>query len=205
MDSVKQPPRPHGDGDDTGGIGVPPDFEAALLSLRGHRLRPELHLEEVPPPTRIAPYALALTGEVNRTREPEDLLGSGRFVVLYDPEGQEAWNGTFRVIVMARARMEPEVAQDPLLGEVGWAWLTDGLVECGADHHSLSGTVTRVLSETFGGLELRGGEVEIEVRASWTPGSTDLGPHLRAWALLLSQVSGLPPVPDNVSVLSRRR
>src|SRR5690606_33281056 len=124
VDSVKQPPRPHGDGDDTGGIGVPPDFEAALLSLRGHRLRPELHLEEVPPPTRIAPYALALTGEVNRTREPEDLLGSGRFVVLYDPEGQEAWNGTFRVIVMARARMEPEVAQDPLLGEVGWAWLT---------------------------------------------------------------------------------
>src|SRR5690606_38732424 len=107
VDSVKQPPRPHGDGDDTGGIGVPPDFEAALLSLRGHRLRPELHLEEVPPPTRIAPYALALTGEVNRTREPEDLLGSGRFVVLYDPEGQEAWNGTFRVIVMARARMEP--------------------------------------------------------------------------------------------------
>ncbi|WP_156250668.1 DUF3000 domain-containing protein [Pseudactinotalea terrae] len=201
MDSVKQPPRPG----EAGHPATPPDFEAALLSLRGHRLRPELHLEEVPAPTRIAPYALALTGEVNRTRDPDDLLGSGRFVVLYDPEGQDAWNGDFRAIIMGRARMEPEVAQDPMLGEVGWAWLTDALAECGAEYHSLSGTVTRVLSETFGGLELRGGEVEIEVRASWTPGTTDLGPHLRAWALLLSQVSGLPPIPDNVSPLGRRR
>jgi len=168
-------------------------------------MRPELHLEEVPAPTRIAPFALALTGEVNRTRDPEDLLGSGRFVVLYDPAGQEAWSSTFRVIVMGRAQMEPELAQDPLLGEVGWAWLTDALAECGAAYHSLSGTVTRVLSETFGGLLLSGGEVEIEVRASWSPTGTDLAAHLRAWALLLSQVSGLPPIPDNVSLLSRRR
>lgn len=202
MNSHGQPPRPQGEGAPTA---TPPDFEAALLSLRGMRMRPELHLEEVPAPTRIAPYALALTGEVNRTREPEDLLGSGRFVVLYDPAGQDAWNGQFRVIVMARARLEPELGQDPMLGEVGWAWLTDALAEYEADHHSLSGTVTRVLSETFGGLELREGEVEIEVRASWTPGATDLAPHLRAWALLLAQVSGLPPIPDNVSLLSRRR
>jgi hypothetical protein len=192
-----QPPRASGV--------APPDFEAALLSLRGHRMRPELHLEEVPAPTRIAPYALALTGEVNRTREPEDLLGSGRFVVLYDPEGQDAWNGPFRVIVMGRAKLEAEMGQDPMLGEVGWAWLTDALAGCQADHHSLSGTVTRVLSETFGGLELREGEVEIEVRASWSPSSTDLAPHLRAWALLLSELSGLPPIPDNVASLSRRR
>lgn len=184
---------------------APPDFEAALLSLRGHRLRPELHLEEVPAPTRIAPYALALTGEVNRTREPEDMLGSGRFVVLYDPEGQDAWNGPFRVIVMGRAKLEPEMGQDPMLGEVGWAWLTDALTGSQAGHHSLSGTVTRVLSETFGGLELREGEVEIEVRASWSPASTDLAPHLRAWALMLAELSGLPPVPDNVASLSRRR
>lgn len=203
MDSVQQPPRAPGEGRDV--TLPPPDFQAALLSLRGHRMRPELHLEEVPAPTRIAPYALALTGEVNRTRDPDDLLGSGRFVVLYDPAGQEAWNGEFRVIVMGRAQLEPELGQDPMLGEVGWAWLTDALAESDAEYHSLSGTVTRVLSETFGGLELRSGEVEIEVRASWSPGSTDLAPHLRAWALLLSQVSGLPPMPDNVSPLSRRR
>lgn len=184
---------------------APEEFEAALLSLRGHRLRPELRLEEVPPPTRIAPYALALTGEVNPSTDPDDFLGNGRFVVLYDPEGQEAWNGTFRVIVMARARLEDELGADAMLGEVGWSWLTDALATEEAGYHSLSGTVTRVLSETFGGLELRGGEVEIEVRASWTPTSNDLAPHLRAWALLACQAAGLPPMPDNVSSLNRRR
>ncbi len=187
---------------------APPDFEDALLSLRGHRLRPELHLEEVPAPTRIAPYALALTAEVNaspRTMDPESFLGSGRFVVLHDPEGQDAWHGTFRVIVLAKAKLEEEMGSDPLLGEVGWAWLTDSLVEAGAGFHNLSGTVTRVLSETFGGLELRGGEVEIEIRASWTPTTTDLGPHLTAWAALACTAAGLEPLPENVSSLTRRR
>jgi len=184
---------------------APRDFEEALKSLRGHRLRPELRLEEVPPPTRIAPYALALTGEVNPTGDPDDFLGNGRFVVLYDPEGQEAWNGDFRIIVMARARLEDELGADAMLGEVGWSWLTDALQAEATGHHSLSGTVTRVLSETFGGLELRGGEVEIEIRASWTPTSPDLAPHLRAWALLTCQAAGLPPIPDNVATLNRRR
>ncbi|WP_277049681.1 DUF3000 domain-containing protein [Ruania albidiflava] len=184
---------------------APPDFEAALLSLRGHRMRPELRLEEIPPPTRIAPYALALTGEVNPSDDPEEMLGSGRFVVLYDPEGQEAWNGEFRVIVMARATLEDEFAGDPMLGEVGWSWLTDALAAQQAGYHSLSGTVTRVLSETFGGLELRSGEVEIEIRASWTPDSTDLAPHLRSWALMTCQAAGLPPIPDNVSPLKPKR
>ncbi|UFU04788.1 DUF3000 domain-containing protein [Ruania halotolerans] len=184
---------------------TPPDFEAALLSLRGHRMRPEFHLEEVPAPTRIAPYALALTGEVNPTRDPDDMVGNGRFVVLYDPEGQEAWNGEFRVIVMARATLEPEFAADPMLGEVAWTWLTEALAVEEVAYHSLSGTVTRVLSETFGGLELRAGEVEIEIRASWTPQTSDLAPHLRSWALLACQAAGLPPVPDNVSQLKQRR
>ncbi|MPV49400.1 DUF3000 family protein [Pseudactinotalea sp. HY160] len=184
---------------------VPADFEAALLSLRGHRPRPEFRLEEVPPPTRIAPFALALTGEVNPTGDPDDHLGGGRFVVLYDPDGQPAWNGEFRVIVMARAQLEPELGSDPLLGEVGWTWLTDALAAEGAPYHSLSGTVTRALSETFGGLELRSGTVDIEIRASWTPAALDLAPHLRAWALLTCQAAGLPPAPYNVSTLYRNR
>lgn len=184
---------------------APPDFEAALLSLRGHRLRPELHLEEVPAPTRIAPFALALTGEVTARRpDPDAATGQGRFVVLHDPAGQDAWHGDFRVIVLARARLEPEMGADPLLGEVGWAWLTDALRDAGAGYRYLSGTVTRVLSETFGGLELRDGEVEIEIRASWTPVTTDLGPHLTAWAALTCSAAGLEPLPENVTSLPRR-
>ena len=187
------------------GAQVPPDFEQALLSLRGRHRRPEVHLEEVPPPTRIAPYAVALTGEVNPTADPETLLGSGRFVVLHDPAGQSAWDGTFRVIVMARAQLEDELGADPLLGEVGWAWLTDALASAGAGYHSLSGTVTRVLSESFGGLSLRGREVEIEVRAAWTPNTTDLGPHLDAWTELACSAAGLEPLPDGVTALTPRR
>ncbi len=159
----------------------------------------------MPPPTRIAPFALALTAEVNPGTEPETMLGSGRFVVLYDPDGQDAWNGTFRVIVMGRAQLERELGADPFLGEVGWAWLTDALREEGAGHHSLSGSVTRVLSESFGGLELHDAEVEIEIRASWTPTGPDLGPHLRAWALMACSAAGLPPVPENVTSLGFRR
>lgn len=185
---------------------APPEFEDALMSLRGHRLRPEFHLEEVPAPSRIAPYALALTGEVNRstTMDPDELLGHGRFVVLHDPAGQDAWHGTFRVIVLAKAALEEEMGADPLLGEVGWAWLTDALEVEGVGHHHLSGTVTRVLSETFGGLELRGSEVELEVRASWTPTTADLGPHLKAWAALTCTAAGLEPLPENVTAFRRR-
>jgi len=183
------------------GARIPPDFEDALLSLRGRPQRPEVHLEEVPAPTRIAPFALALTGEVNPTTDPETMLGNGRFVVLHDPEGQSAWNGTFRIIVMARATLEDEMGADPLLGEVGWAWLTDALESAGAGYHSLSGTVTRVLSESFGGLSLRGRTVEIELRASWTPNTTDLGPHLDAWIELAASAAGLEPLPEGVTAL----
>lgn len=186
------------------GAQVPPDFEEALLSLRGHRQRPELHLEEVPAPTRIAPFALALTAEVNPTTDAETMLGSGRFVVLHDPAGQPAWDGTFRVIVMARARLEDEMGADPLLGEVGWTWLTDALRSAGAGFHALSGTVTRVLSESFGGLALQDRDVEIEVRASWSPNTTDLGPHLAAWAALTCSAAGLEPLPEGVTALTPR-
>lgn len=184
---------------------LPPDFEAALLSLRGHAFRPEVHLEEVPPPTRIAPWALAMTAEINPTTDAEDMLANGRFVVLHDPDGQDAWNGTFRVVVLARARLEEEMGADPMLGEAAWSWLTDSLTDARAEYHSLSGTVTRVLSETFGGLEVRGHEVEIEMRASWTPASSDLGPHLRAWVAATAWAGGLPPLPENVTALGIRR
>ncbi|HZK05682.1 MAG TPA: DUF3000 domain-containing protein [Actinomycetaceae bacterium] len=183
---------------------IPSDFMEALQSLRGHRFRSEVHLEEIPAPTRIAPFALALNGEVNPTRDPDEMLGHGRFIVLHDPATQPAWHGTFRVIVMAKAPVDPEMGIDPMFGEAGWSWLLDALDGAGAGYHSLSGTVTRVLSETFGGLLLQSNATEMEVRASWSPKTTDLGPHLTAWVNLLAALGGLPPVAENVAVLGRR-
>lgn len=183
---------------------IPAEFIAALTSLRGHRFRGEVHLEEIPPPTRIAPYALALNAEVNPGRDPDDLLGHGRFVVLHDPAGQDAWHGCFRVIVMATAHVDAEMGVDSMFGQAGWSWLVEALAGAGAGYHHLSGTVTRVLSETFGGLTLSDDRTEMEVRASWTPNSADLGPHLRAWVTLLSALAGLAPPEQGVATLGRR-
>lgn len=174
------------------------------MSLRGHRHRPEVRLAEVTAPTRIAPYAAALTAEVNPSREPEDLLGNGRFVVLHDPDEPTAWRGSFRIVIMARATLEAELGADPFLGEVTWSWLLDALRSAGAGYHTVSGTVTRVLSQSFGGLVDSEEQVEVELRASWTPRTTDLAPHLLAWVQLCATAAGLAPVPPGVTALGPR-
>lgn len=184
---------------------VPEDFVRVLHSLREARLRPEILLEEVPAPGRIAPYSVALTGDVRPRRGVDgEELASGRFVVLYDPAGQDAWDGTIRVVTLLRAAVEDELAADPLLSQVAWTWLEDALEEAEVWHRALGGTVTRVVSDTFGVLVERPGEVELELRASWTATDTDLGRHLEAWGTLLCTGAGLPPLPDGVTALAPR-
>ncbi|MBC7550083.1 MAG: DUF3000 family protein, partial [Cellulomonas sp.] len=92
----------------SGPAGVPAEFDRALRSLRAVRLRPEVHLVEVPGPGRIAPYTAALTAEV-RVPKTDDELASGRFVVLHDPAGHEGWDGTLRLVTMARAHLEADL------------------------------------------------------------------------------------------------
>lgn len=178
------------------------DFRLALESLRDLHVRPEVRVEEAPAPQRLAPYALALSAEV--TVADED-LGTGRLVVLHDPDGQEAWEGTFRVVAFAKATLEPEMAGDALLTEVGWTWLTEALEAHGATHRALSGTVTRVTSESFGALSDRPIEGQVELRASWTPLDSDLSRHAQAWADVLAQAAGLMPLPPGVAQLPRPR
>ena len=188
----------------SGPAGVPAEFDRALRSLRAARLRPEVHLVEVPGPGRIAPYTAALTAEV-RVPKTDDELASGRFVVLHDPAGHEGWDGTFRLVTMARAHLEADLGADDLLAEVAWTWFDDALADAGVVPHAAGGTVTRVLSRSFGSLADRPAEVEVEIRASWTALDGDLAPHLQAWAVLLCQTAGLPPVPPGVTVMGSRR
>lgn len=185
---------------------VPAAFVRALRALRERRLRPEVHLTEVPAPTRIAPYAVAVTGEV-LTRGPgsgDADTAEGRFVLLHDPAGQEAWDGTFRVVSLVRAALDPEAGSDPLVCEAAWTWVPEALAQHGAEHVALGGTVTRVASQSFDALAERPDEVEIELRASWSP-SGDVGTHLDAWATVLCTAAGLPPLPQGVTALGRRR
>ncbi|MGV1005605.1 MAG: DUF3000 domain-containing protein [Candidatus Nanopelagicales bacterium] len=177
------------------------EFEQAVASLRRVRYRPEIVVEEAPAPLRLAPDAVALSADVI---EGDDDLGSGRLVVLHDPAGQQAWAGTFRVVAFIKATLEPEMASDALLAQVGWSWLQEALDAHDALHHSISGTVTRVTNESFGALAERPLEGQIEIRASWSPDTPDLGAHAEAWAEVLGQAAGLRPLPPGVSALPRR-
>jgi hypothetical protein len=181
---------------------APEPFRRGLESLRAARLRPEVVLEEAPAPQRLAPFAVALTADV---MDGDTETASGRFVVLHDPDGHEAWQGVFRVVTFVRAPLEPELADDAVLPAVGWSWLTDALHEHRAHYSLPSGTVTRVLSEHFGDLADRGGSAEVELRASWTASDPLLGAHLAAWADLLCQAAGMPPLPLGVAAIPRPR
>ncbi len=178
-----------------------PDFTQALDELHHARLRPEVRLTEVPAPQRIAPHAVALTADVIDPRDPDEELASGRFVLLHDPSAPEPWGGQWRAVTFARAELEPEFAAEPLLGEVGWSWLTDALTARGVEVLAAAGTVTRVVSESFGGLADRPASIEMELRASWTPVGPEVGQHLLAWSDLLCTIAGLPPLPEGVVAL----
>jgi hypothetical protein len=172
-----------------------------VTQLRAANFRPEVYVEEMPAPQRIAPFASALSADV--TVDGED-VGSGRIVVLHDPSGNEAWEGTFRCVAYARAEIDPEQVQDPMLAEVGWSWLTEALEAHGAEYTAPSGTVTCVSSESFGGMSTEPATAQIEIRASWTPVG-DLGSHVEAWGELLCTAVGLPPVPEGVTTIPSRR
>ncbi|MFI5754821.1 DUF3000 domain-containing protein [Streptomyces sp. NPDC051569] len=181
--------------DSAEGDSVPPAFRQAVEALRTARLRPGIEIDPTPPPKRLAPHAYALEAAVV---EGEDDLADGRLVLLHDPAGHDTWQGTFRLVTLVRAELEPEMAADPLLPEVCWSWLTGALEARGLSYGEASGTVTRAGSHYFGGLAERGPTTQIEIRASWTPregrgGVPDSAAHLAAWCDLLCQIAGLPP------------
>jgi hypothetical protein len=186
---------------------VPDQFRLAVGQLRSARLRPEVLCEEMPAPQRIAPFASALSADV--TVAGED-VATGRIVLLHDPAGNDAWEGTFRCVAYARAEIEPEMANDPLLAEVGWSWLVEALAAHDATYLAPSGTVTKVSSESFGSMADEGASAQLEIRASWTPVGSDgapldLRPHAEAWGELMCTASGLPPVPEGVAPMPSRR
>jgi hypothetical protein len=148
---------------------------------------------------------VALSADVSSPEDPDAELGSGRLVLLHDPAGHEAWQGTFRLVTYVRAELDQDMAADPLLPGVGWAWLTEALGGHGAAFTAASGTVTRVASESFGAIATEPVSAQIEIRASWTPLDEAFGAHLLAWCDLLCTTAGLPPETPGVVTLPRRR
>ena len=187
-------------------------FEELVENLRTITPRSEIILEEVPAPQKLAMYSFAFTADVlthPQAGQPDDVeIASGRFVILHEPGGQDTWEGDFRCVTFMRADVDSQMQEDPLLPEVGWNWLLDSLNATGATYKAPSGTVTRVSSASFGKLAPRSDDSEIEIRASWTPvinSRDDIFSHVHAWCNLMSEVAGLPPIPDGVASISSAR
>jgi len=183
-------------------------FRSAVTEIeRGmaeqQRVRPEISFDSEPPPRRLAPRTAAIAATIEVTGRE---VGWGRFVLLYDPAGQDGWAGPFRVIAYLRAELEPDIAADPLIGQVGWSWLTEALELRSAGYAVPSGTVTTVVTEGFGTKQDEPVATEFEMRASWSPESAgddryELDRHVEAWADTLCMAAGLPPVTPGVAQL----
>jgi Protein of unknown function (DUF3000) len=183
-------------GRDTGGDEPPAEFRAALDALATVRSRPEISLEQIPAPQRLAPFAHAVAARVSEPDPDGDEdfeVASARFIVLFDPEGHEAWKGTIRCVGYLSAATDEELVDDTMFSEVAWSWLTEALAEAGAGHHAVGGTVTRTASTRFGDLAGPEHSVDVEMRASWTAEDTALNRHLEAWLEVLGNAAGLPP------------
>lgn len=179
-------------------------FSDLVEYVDGFKWRPELDVQPMPSPQRIAPHSLALEADVLANGQE---LGTGRLIVLHNPDGNDSWDGTFRCVSFARAEVDLEMVTDPLLAEVGWTWLTEALDLAGANSHDESGTVTAVSSRSFGEISDEPDRAEIEIRASWTPVIKDAGDitaHLQAWSSLLCTTAGLPQLPAGIVPLTSR-
>src|SRR5439155_26295480 len=121
---------------------LPDTFSRAVTGLRTVHPRAEILLEEVPAPTRLAPFAHALGATGLRG---DDEVATGRLILLFDPAGHEAWDGTMRLVTYVTAEVEPELVIDPLLPQVGWSWLIDATDGEGARYTAAGETITQTM------------------------------------------------------------
>jgi hypothetical protein len=185
-------------------------FERLVDHLRTFTPRTEVALIEVPAPQKLATFAFAFSADVSNglLGDEEDEVANGRFVLLHEPGGQATWDGEFRCVTFVSADVDPIMQEDPLLPEVGWSWFLESLERNQCVFNAPSGTVTRVSSASFGKLSPRNDDAEIEIRASWSPiinEPHELMKHIESWCNLISEVAGLPPVPEGVSAISSAR
>ncbi len=171
-------------------IVIPDMFARAVANMNTVVTRPEIVLEDAPAPSKLAPFAHAMGGTVSRDG---DEVATGRLILLHDPAGHEAWDGTLRLVTYVTAELESEIASDPLLSQVAWSWLVDALEHNDAGHRAIGGTVTLTASTRFGDLAGPPTVADLEIRASWTPDDESIDAHMRAWCALLASTAGLPP------------
>lgn len=184
--------------------GGSPAFLAAAEALRALTFRSDFVVREIAAPSQLAPEAIAFAGDVRPETHDDSPYGTGRIVILHDPDEPDAWGGPWRIVCFAQAPLEPEIGTDPLLADVAWSWLVDALAARGATFSAASGTATKTLSKGFGTLASEGDGAQIELRASWSPDG-DLARHMDAWGELVCMLAGLPPGSEDIAVFGGQR
>ncbi|MBU3751397.1 MAG: DUF3000 domain-containing protein [Mycobacterium sp.] len=177
----------------------PEQFREAVAAMNAAEVRPEIELGPIRPPQRLAPYSYALGAEIRRPEPeiiPERSEGDafGRLILLHDPDGADAWDGTMRLVSYIQADLDSTEAVDPLLPEVAWSWLVEALQDATEHHTALGGTVTATTSVRYGDISGPPRAHQLEMRASWTATDLALGAHVQAFCAVLEHAAGLPPV-----------
>jgi hypothetical protein len=172
---------------------VSAEFALALASLSGLEVRPEIEVTEIAAPAGLAAHAIAFNCDVKPADSHAKLdLGTGRLVLLWDEEPQESWGSRFRIIIFAKSPLETDIGSEDESTGISWLWLKDALEVLGASYTAEAGTTTRVISSGFGALANQSDHAELEMRASWSPSDTNIGPHILAWQNLICMMSGYP-------------
>jgi hypothetical protein len=177
----------------------PVEFRAAVAAMNAASVRADIELGPIRPPQRLAPFSYAVGAEVKHPEAavmPEQSDGDafGRLILLHDPEGSDAWDGTMRLVAYIQADLDSTEAIDPLLPEVAWSWLIEALESRSEHVTALGGTVTATTSVRYGDISGPPRAHQLELRASWTATTPDLGIHVQAFCEVLEHAAGLPPV-----------
>ncbi|CUU65502.1 Protein of unknown function (DUF3000) [Corynebacterium variabile] len=190
---------------DTPSTDAPVSFREAVESMAAADLRAGISLTDIRAPQRLAPYSHAVGLEVDRitaAQQADGWVGDGdgdafgRLILLHDPAGDEG-PGLMRLVAYIQADMDAATVGDPLLPDVAWEWLTDGLdgqlSGPGVGYKDLGGTVTSTTSVRHGDIGGPPRAHQLEMRASWSATGTDLSGHVAAFSEVLASVAGLPP------------
>lgn len=176
----------------------PTPFREAVAAMNAFTVRPEIELGPIRPPQRLAPYSYALGAQVKHPEldivpEQSEDNAFGRLILLYDPDGSDAWDGTIRLVAYIQSDLDSREAIDQLLPEVAWSWLIEAL-ESRIDHvTALGGTVTATTSVRYGDISGPPRAHQLELRASWTATTPEVGVHVKAFCEVLEHAAGLPP------------
>lgn len=169
-------------------------FENIIGSVQEVAPRKEILIGTLRPPRNLAPYSHTISAEISHERSTDAVAETfGRFVILFDPDGQEIWQGSLRIVIFIQAELEQSLANDPLLPQVSWTWLEESISNT-EGFAALAGTVTSTANMRYGEMSGPESSHQLELRASWTALNDELKAHFQSFLQVLELAAGLPPV-----------